>query len=173
MLYSRFPLKEILKTLLKLKVMLAFILLNKMCCVEIEIEISYVNIIVIQRAMNFNFLCVCSSKQTSKNFLTRIVQSHSAFICVWLIFFHFLGSGGLIYTSFFSRIILKNFSWNWFHGKSILYLCFVNIFQVLGSGMNLHLSDNDLVRSIFGLGAPLPALDKLSSRPSKHERVRK
>jgi hypothetical protein len=36
--------------------------------------------------------------------------------------------------------------------------------------MNLHLSDNDLVRSIFGLGAPLPALDKLSSKPSKHER---
>ena len=79
MLYSRFPLKEILKTLLKLKVMLALILLNKM---YVEIEISYVNIIVIQRAMNFNFLCVCSSKQTSKNFLTRIVQSHSAFICV-------------------------------------------------------------------------------------------
>ena len=56
MLYSRLPLKEILKTLLKLKVMLALILLNKMCCVEIEI--SYVNIIVIQRAMNFKFL-VC------------------------------------------------------------------------------------------------------------------
>lgn len=45
-----------------------------------------------------------------------------------------------------------------------------NLCKVLGSGMNLHLSDNDLVRSIFGLGAPLPALDKLSSKPSKHER---
>jgi hypothetical protein len=42
--------------------------------------------------------------------------------------------------------------------------------KVLGSGMNLHLTENELVRSIFGLGSPLPALDMNSSRPSKHER---
>ena len=111
------------------------------------------------------------ANKLQKIFLTIIVQSHSAFICVWLIFFHFLGSGGLIYTSFFSWIIKKNKKFVKLISR-IIYLCFVNIFQVLGSGMNLHLSDNDLVRSIFGLGAPLPALDKLSSKPSKHERVR-
>ena len=45
--------------------------------------------------------------------------------------------------------------------------------KVLGSGMNLHLTENELIRSIFGLGSPLPALDMhASSRPSKNERVR-
>ena len=44
--------------------------------------------------------------------------------------------------------------------------------KVLGSGMNLHLTENELIRSIFGLGSPLPALDMhASSRPSKTERV--
>ena len=44
--------------------------------------------------------------------------------------------------------------------------------KVLGSGMNLHLTENELIRSIFGLGSPLPALDMhASSRPSKNERV--
>ena len=142
-----------------------------MCCVEIEI--SYVNIIVIQRAMNFNFWCVCSSKQTSKNISHKnCAKSFSIYLCLTDIF-SLLGFWGINLHHLFFTNYFKFFSWNWFHGKSILYLCFVNIFQVLGSGMNLHLSDNDLVRSIFGLGAPLPALDKLSSKPSKHERVRK
>merc|ERR1711902_43389 len=43
--------------------------------------------------------------------------------------------------------------------------------KVLASGMNLHLSENELIRSIFSLGAPLPSLSEVSSnRPSKHER---
>ena len=40
--------------------------------------------------------------------------------------------------------------------------------------MNLHLSENELIRSIFSLGDPLPSLaDVASNRPSKHERVSK
>ena len=110
MLYSRFPLKEILKTLLKLKFMLALILLNKMCCVEIEI--SYVNIIVIQRAMNFNFLCVCSSKQTSKNIShNNCAKSFSIYLCLTDIF-SLLGFWGinlhlLFFTNYFKNFFVK------------------------------------------------------------------
>jgi len=43
--------------------------------------------------------------------------------------------------------------------------------KVLASGMNLHLTENELIRSIFSLGNPLPSLsDAPSNRPSKHER---
>jgi len=43
--------------------------------------------------------------------------------------------------------------------------------KVLASGMNLHLCENELIRGIFGLGAPLPSLSEMqSSRKSKHER---
>ena len=56
----------------------------------------------------------------------------------------------------------------------LLYLTFFSIFQVVASGMNLHLSENELIRSIFSLGDPLPSLaDVASNRPSKHERVSK
>jgi len=41
--------------------------------------------------------------------------------------------------------------------------------HVLGSGMNLHLSENDLLRDIFGLGAPLSAETGVQ-RISKFER---
>ena len=51
---------------------------------------------------------------------------------------------------------------------------FFLFFQVVASGMNLHLSENELIRSIFSLGDPLPSLaDVASNRPSKHERVSK
>lgn len=44
--------------------------------------------------------------------------------------------------------------------------------RALGSGMNLHLSENVILREIFGLGAPIPALSALASnRPSKQERL--
>jgi len=43
--------------------------------------------------------------------------------------------------------------------------------KVLASGMNMHLSENELIRSIFSLGAPLPSLSEMqSSKISKHER---
>jgi hypothetical protein len=35
--------------------------------------------------------------------------------------------------------------------------------KVLGSGMNLHLSNNFVLREVFELGAPLPAFDPNSS----------
>lgn len=47
--------------------------------------------------------------------------------------------------------------------------------KVLGSGMNLYLTENSLVRDIFGLGMPLPVANAdaiNASRPSKLERVR-
>ena len=54
------------------------------------------------------------------------------------------------------------------------FIFFLLILQVLASGMNLHLSENELIRSIFSLGAPLPSLSEVASnRPSKHERVSK
>ena len=90
--------------------------------------------------------------------------------------------GTLNFMKLFSMTNVSNFEFLLVQTKQKNYLnsilkSFIRVilfvFQVLGSGMNLHLSDNDLVRSIFGLGAPLPALDKLSSKPSKHERVRK
>jgi len=43
--------------------------------------------------------------------------------------------------------------------------------KVLGSGMNLHLTNNFVLREVFELGAPLPAFDPLSSnKMSKSER---
>jgi len=43
--------------------------------------------------------------------------------------------------------------------------------KVLGSGMNLHLTSNFVLREVFELGAPLPAYDPLSSnKMSKSER---
>merc|ERR1712045_787869 len=43
--------------------------------------------------------------------------------------------------------------------------------KVLGSGMNLHLSSNLMVREIFELPPPLPAFDQaMSSKMSKTER---
>jgi len=63
-------------------------------------------------------------------------------------------------------------------GQEVLYLdCWYKKLQyewfckVLGSGMNLHLSSNYMVREVFELGAPLPAFDATTSqRPSKSER---
>lgn len=44
--------------------------------------------------------------------------------------------------------------------------------QVLGPGMNIHLTENFMIREIFALGAPIPAINTLAStRPSKQERV--
>merc|ERR1712158_212929 len=43
--------------------------------------------------------------------------------------------------------------------------------KVLGSGMNLHLANNFVLREVFELGAPLPAYDPLSgNKMSKSER---
>jgi len=64
-------------------------------------------------------------------------------------------------------------------GQEVLYLdCWYKKLQyewfckVLGSGMNLHLSSNYMIREVFELGAPLPAFDATTSqRPSKSERV--
>ena len=57
---------------------------------------------------------------------------------------------------------------------SCFYWIYFSIFQVVASGMNLHLSENELIRSIFSLGDPLPSLAEVASnRPSKHERVSK
>jgi len=63
-------------------------------------------------------------------------------------------------------------------GQEVLYLdCWFKKIQyewfckVLGSGMNLHLSSNFMLREVFELGAPLPAFDATTShRPSKLER---
>ncbi|KAK2194235.1 hypothetical protein NP493_1g04015 [Ridgeia piscesae] len=42
--------------------------------------------------------------------------------------------------------------------------------HTLGSGMNVHLQENDLLRDIFQLGAPIPAMAAATSRVSKFER---
>jgi len=63
-------------------------------------------------------------------------------------------------------------------GKEVLYLdCWYKKVQYdwfckpLGSGMNLHLSSNYMLREVFELGAPLLAGDAVTShRPSKIER---
>jgi len=63
-------------------------------------------------------------------------------------------------------------------GQEVLYLdCWYKKVQydwfckALGSGMNLHLSSNYMLREVFELGAPLPAFDAATShRPSKTER---
>lgn len=67
-------------------------------------------------------------------------------------------------VAFSKRETLEITSW----GMKIQYeqLC-----KVVASGMNLHLSENELIRSIFSLGDPLPSLAEVASnRPSKHER---
>ncbi|KAL5014849.1 hypothetical protein ScPMuIL_009119 [Solemya velum] len=43
--------------------------------------------------------------------------------------------------------------------------------QILGSGTNLHLQENTLVREVFGLGAPIPVSNVPAHRPSKVERT--
>jgi hypothetical protein len=43
--------------------------------------------------------------------------------------------------------------------------------DVLKSGMNLHLSENELLREIFELGPALSSLDANSSKVTKFERV--
>jgi len=63
-------------------------------------------------------------------------------------------------------------------GQEVLYLdCWYKKLQYdwfckpLGSGMNLHLNCNYMLREVFELGAPLPAFDAATSqRPSKTER---
>lgn len=63
-------------------------------------------------------------------------------------------------------------------GQEVLYLdCWFKKVQydwfskVLGSGTNLHLSSNYMLREVFELGAPLPAFDATTShRPTKNER---
>jgi len=63
-------------------------------------------------------------------------------------------------------------------GQEVLYLdCWYKKLQYdwfckpLGSGMNLHLNCNYMLREVFELGAPLPAFDAApSQRPSKTER---
>lgn len=63
------------------------------------------------------------------------------------------------------REILEIESWS--QKKQYDCLC-----RVLGSGMNLHLSENVMLRDIFDLGDPIPALSEMhSSRPSKQERL--
>jgi len=55
---------------------------------------------------------------------------------------------------------------SWFICLQYQWFC-----KQLGSGMNLHLADNYMLREIFELGNPLPALDGTSSdKPSKEER---
>ena len=78
-----------------------------------------------------------------------------------------LNRGNLLFSL---KVILKGIP------KTVIFMHKMAIccFQVLASGMNLHLCENELIRGIFGLGAPLPSLSQMqSSRPSKHERVRK
>jgi len=54
----------------------------------------------------------------------------------------------------------------WFSCLQYQWFC-----KQLGSGMNLHLASNFMLREIFELGNPLPALDGTSSdKPSKEER---
>lgn len=55
---------------------------------------------------------------------------------------------------------------SWFICLQYQWFC-----KQLGSGMNLHLASNYMLREIFELGNPLPALDGTSSdKPSKEER---
>lgn len=44
--------------------------------------------------------------------------------------------------------------------------------QVLGSGMNLHLTENELLRDVFELGEKLSPLTYASNKQTKQERVR-
>jgi len=55
---------------------------------------------------------------------------------------------------------------SWFATLQYQWFC-----KQLGSGMNLHLAANDMLREIFALGAPLPVFDPSSAdKPSKEER---
>jgi hypothetical protein len=42
--------------------------------------------------------------------------------------------------------------------------------HALGTGMNIHLQENDLLRDVFGLGPPLPDTSVPHTRASKTER---
>jgi len=42
--------------------------------------------------------------------------------------------------------------------------------KALSSGTNLHLTENDLIRGVFELGAPLPSLASVGTDVSKHQR---
>lgn len=54
---------------------------------------------------------------------------------------------------------------SWIRKRQYDSLC-----NVLGSGMNLHLQENELVRDIFELGSVLPSSGQPRPRASKHER---
>lgn len=43
--------------------------------------------------------------------------------------------------------------------------------QVLGSGMNLHLTENELLRDVFELGEKLSPLNYAANKQTKQERV--
>lgn len=54
----------------------------------------------------------------------------------------------------------------WFAALQYQWFC-----KQLGTGMNLHLANNAMLREIFGLGDPLPSADGTGSdKPSKEER---
>jgi len=64
----------------------------------------------------------------------------------------------------FGREVLRLDSW--FITLQYQWFC-----KLLGSGMNLHLASNLMLREIFELGAPLPQFDSSTAdRPSKEER---
>lgn len=55
---------------------------------------------------------------------------------------------------------------SWIIKKQYDVLC-----QALGSGMNMHMTENDLVRDILSLGPKLCQTTLLSNKQSKLERV--
>lgn len=57
---------------------------------------------------------------------------------------------------------------SWTKKKQYDVLC-----QALGSGMNMHMTENDLVRDILNLGPKLCQAKLLSNKQSKLERVNK
>ena len=48
----------------------------------------------------------------------------------------------------------------------------VFVFKALTSGTNLHLTENELLRGVFEMGAPIPSLSSVQGNISKHQRVR-
>ncbi|CAH1782610.1 unnamed protein product [Owenia fusiformis] len=64
----------------------------------------------------------------------------------------------------FGRECLEIYSW--VRKKQYDMFC-----SALGTGMNLHLQENDLVRDVFGLGAPIPQGAAPVSKSSKIERT--
>ena len=46
------------------------------------------------------------------------------------------------------------------------------VFKALTSGTNLHLTENELLRGVFEMGAPIPSLSSVQGNISKHQRVR-